>query len=188
MRDFAVIARSKNPDVALGNMSGIFYIKGPLKNLFYNGMLQSRNGKIASLEYDVANIRLEGSGPIISIADAHLRHGKSKLTIDGYIDLRNIAKGENLFEGLSGSSDMKEIVWDGWDIIKSGSSELRITKDISDYMRVGFKTMAREPLTTYYEKESPEEMSLEYKMGLKNLKMSFKENEEFFGIEHNIQF
>ena len=187
MRDFAVIAKAKNPNIALGRKNGIFYIKGNLRNLFSNGILQSRNGKIASLEYDVANIRLEGIGPIISIADGHLRHGKSKLTLDGYMDLRDIQKG-NLFEGVTGSSDMKELVWHDWDIIKSGKDELRMTKDISDYIRVGFKTMAREPLTTYYDKESPEEMSLEYKMGLKNLKMKFKENEEFFGVEHNIQF
>lgn len=188
MRDFAVIANAKNPDVALGSMNGIFYIKGELKNLFSSGMLHSRNGKIGSLEYDVANARLEGSGPIINLVDTYLRHGSSRLTINGYIDLRNIAKGEDLFGGLRGTSDMKEIVWDGWDITKSGASELRMTKSISDYMQVGFKTMAREPLTTYYDNESPEEMSLEYKMGLKNVKMKFKENEEFLGIEHNVEF
>jgi len=188
MRDFAIVAKSKNPDIALGSMNGIFYIKGPLRNLFSDGILHSRNGKIGFLEYDVANIRLEGSGPIINVVEGHLRESNSKLTIDGYVDLRNIAKGENLFEGLRGSSDMKKIVWDGWDIIKSSARELQMSKNITDYIRVGFKTMAREPLTTYYEEENPEEMSLEYKMGLKNLKMRFKENEEFLSVEHNIKF
>ena len=85
-------------------------------------------------------------------------------------------------------SDLKTIAWDDWDITKTGTDELSMTKDISDRMRIGFKTMARDPLTTYYDRDNPEEMSLEYKMGLENLKMKLKENEEFLGIEHNIKF
>jgi hypothetical protein len=83
---------------------------------------------------------------------------------------------------------MKTIAWDSWDIEKKGRDELSITKDVSDNMCVGFKTVAREPVTPYRDRENPEEMSLEYKIGSKNLKMKLKENEEFFGIEHSVEF
>ena len=107
--------------------------------------------------------------------------------MEGYIDLRNIAKG-GFLGGIRVKSDLKTIVWDDWDITKEGIDKLSMTKDISDNFRVGFKTMTRDPLTTYYDRENPEEMSLEYQMGEENLQMKLKENEGFFGIGRNIKF
>ncbi len=187
IRDLARLIRVKNPDVVHGMMSGVFQINGPIAKLFSSGSLQSRNGKIGPIEYNVVTVRTEGFGPVINIVDSSLRQGDGLLTVKGYIDLRDIGKG-NLFGGMRVKSDMKTIVWDGWDINKYGVDRLSMSKDIGDKMRVGFKTMTRAPLTTYYERENPEEMSLEYKMGTENLKMKLKENEEFFGIEHSIKF
>lgn len=188
IRDLIGIVRPKKPGIALGMMNGVFYIKGALLNLYSSGILESRNGKVGRIEYDVATIRIEGFGPIINIVDSKARWGKSLLTIDGYIDLRNIEKGA-LSDGLRIKSDMKTIVWDGWDIDQKGKDVLSMTKDISDNMRVGFKAFAKEPLTPYRDRDNPEEMSLEYKVGTQeHIKMKLKENEEFFGVEHSIKF
>ncbi|MBU0759446.1 MAG: hypothetical protein KKA34_03705 [Candidatus Omnitrophica bacterium] len=188
IRDLVAVVSPKNPGIALGMMNGVFYIKGALSNIYSNGILESRNGRVGRIEYDVATIRIEGFGPIINIVDSRARWGKSLLTIDGYIDLRNIGK-RSLSEGLRVKSDMKTIVWDGWDIDQKGKDALSMTKDISDNMRVGFKAFAREPLTPYRDRENPEEMSLEYKVGAQEyLKMKLKENEEFFGVEHSVKF
>lgn len=187
IKDLALIVKSRQPAIALGMMNGVFYIKGNFSSLYSNGILESRNGKIGRVEYDVATVRIEGFGPIINIVDSKARWGKSLLFIEGFIDLRNIEKG-NLFEGLRVKSDMKTIVWDGWDIDQKGKDELSMSKDISDRMRVGFKAFAKEPLTPYRDRESVDEMSLEYKMGVEHLKMRLKENEEFFGIEHSVKF
>ncbi|MFH1782785.1 MAG: hypothetical protein ABH848_04140 [Candidatus Omnitrophota bacterium] len=188
IRDAAMLTKLKDPNVALGMMRGFFDIKGPLTNLSSNGMIESRNGKIGPIEYSLISLKLEGLGPIISIADSSLRQkGKGLLTMEGYMDLRNIKKG-NLFDGITVRSDMMTIVWDGWDISKENSSHLSMTKEINDNMIVGFKTIASEPLTTYYDRERPEEMSIEYKVGKENLKMKLKEDEEYFVVEHNIKF
>lgn len=187
IRDIAIIAKAKNPDVVLGVMSGVFHIKGTLANLFSDGILESKNGKIGPIGYDLATVRFEGFGPIINIVDSSVKQGNGTLTMEGYIDLRSVARG-SLFDGLRIKSDMKTIVWDDWDITKKGTDELSMTKDVSDNIRIGFKTMARDPNTTYYDEENPEEMSLEYRIGLQNLRMRLREDEEFFGIEHSIKF
>jgi len=184
IRDFTLITRSKRLKSALGIISGEFEINGNLENLYSNGTVQSRNGKIGIVEYDMANIKLEGFGPIINIVDSRVKWGKGTFAMDGYVDLRSIGKG-GLFGGISVRSDMKGIIWDGWDIEKKGMDELNMTKDISDDMSVGFKSVAREPLTTYYERDNPEEMSLEFK---DYFKMKMRENEEFFVIEHSVKF
>ena len=184
LRDFTLITKSKRLKSALGILNGAFKINGNLKNLYSSGTVQSRNGKLGMVEYEMANIRLEGFGPIINIVDSRVKWGKGTLTMDGYVDLRDIGKA-GLFGGISVRSDMKGIVWDGWDIEKKGMDELNMTKDISDNISVGFKSVAREPLTTYYERENPEEMTLEFK---DHLKMKMRENEEFFVIEHSVKF
>ena len=187
IKDLVLMVKKKKPLIAMGMMNGVFYIKGGLSNIYSNGILESRNGRVGKIDYDIATIRIEGFGPIINIVDARLKWGKSLLTVDGYMDLRKIDKG-NLFDGLRVKSDMRTIVWDGWDIDQKGKDGLSMSKDISDNMRVGFKAFAREPLTPYRDTENPEEMSLEYKLGVERLKMKFKDNEEFFGIEHSVKF
>lgn len=186
-RDLAIMAKAKKPEKVFGVINGVLYVKGDLKNLSSSGTLESRNGEIGPLRYNTATIEIEGIGPIINIVDSRLRHGDGGLAMDGYIDLRNITRG-NLFAGVRIKSDIKTIVWDGWDITRDARDELTMSKDISDNMRIGFKTMAQKDLTTYYDRENPEEMNLEYKMGMKNLKMKLKETEEFFGVEHNVKF
>jgi hypothetical protein len=187
IKDLVLMVKKKKPLIAMGMMNGVFYIKGNLSNIYSNGILESRNGRAGKIDYDIATIRIEGFGPIINIVDSKLKWGKSLLTVDGYMDLRTMDKG-NLFDGLRVKSDMKTIVWDGWDIDQKGKDGLSMSKDISDNMRVGFKAFAREPLTPYRDTENPEEMSLEYKLGAERLKMKLKDNEEFFGIEHSVRF
>jgi hypothetical protein len=188
MRGANSSSRIKGRNVMFGIVNGTIYIKGDLGgNIFSQGSIESRNGTVGSIGYDVVTVRLEGFGPIINIVDSSVKQDSGKLTIEGYVDLRNIAKG-NLFDGLRVKSDMKTIAWDGWAITKKGTDQLSMKKDVSDNMQVGFKTISRQPLTTYDDTQNPEEMSLEYKMGLQNLKMKLKENEEFFGIEQSVRF
>lgn len=187
IKDVALFTKLKNPESLLGTMNGVIYIKGLLANLFSSGIIQSRNGRVGPVAYEVATIRLEGFGPVINIADANVRQQNGRLMVEGYLDLRNIGKGV-LFDGLHIKSELGTILWDGWDIAKKGADELTMSKDVSDTMKVGFKTMTDKPFTGYYESENQEEMSLEYKMGLENLKMKLKDNEEFLVIEHNIRF
>jgi len=189
IKDVALFTKLKikNPELLFGVMSGVVYIKGPLSNLFSNGIIQSRNGKVGPIAYEVATIRIEGFGPVINIADSSIRQHNGRLAIEGYIDLRDIGKGI-LFDGLKVKSNIGTIAWDGWDIAKKGRDELTMSREISDTMRVGFKTAVDEPFTNYYERENTGEMSLEYKMGMENLKMKLRDNEEFLIIEHSISF
>lgn len=189
IKDVALFTKLKikNPESLLGIMNGAIYIKGPLNNLSSNGIIQSRNGKIGPIAYKVATIRIKGFGPIINIADSNIRQHNGRLAIEGYIDLRDIGKGI-LFDGLKVKSDIGTIAWNGWDIAKNGTDGLTMSKEISDTMRVGFKTVVDESFTNYYEKENPGEMSLEYKIGMENLKMKLRDNEEFLVIEHSVRF
>ena len=118
-------------------------------------LFRSRGGTIGAIGYNVITVRLEGFGPIINIVDSSVKQDSGKLEIEGYVDLRNIAKG-NLFDGVRVKSDMKTIAWEGWDITKKGTDELNMKKDVSDNMRVGFKTVSRQPLTTYDDSQNPE--------------------------------
>lgn len=188
MRAETSASKVKGRDVIFGIVNGTFHIQGNAgENLFSQGIIESRNGTVGLVGYNVITVRLEGFGPIINIVDSSVKQDSGNLTIEGYVDLRNIAKG-NLFDGIRFKSDMKRIAWDGWDITKKGTDELSMKKDVGENMRVGFKTMSRQPLTAYDKMQNPEEMSLEYRMGLENLKMRLKENEEFFGVEHSVKF
>ncbi len=187
IRDFIKLADMKNTKGVLGIVSGSVRIRGDLNNLFSTGSFESRHGRIGSIDYDSAVIKFEGFGPMINLVDSRIRYGDSIITIEGYMDLRNMNEG-GFFDSLSIKSDMKEIAWDGWDIKRRGKDELSMTKDINEKMKVGLKTATREPLIGYREEEKPEEVSLEYKLGAENLKMKIKDDEEFFGIEHNMRF
>lgn len=188
MRELSKTSKIKDRDVAFGIVSGSFHIKGSLAgNIFSDGTLESRRGRFGAVEYDAVKIRLEGFGPIINIVDSSFKEDSGTLTMEGYVDLRNISKG-GMFDGIRVRSDLKTIVWRGWDITKYGADELRIEKDVGDNMRVGFKTVARDSLPSYRRSENPEEISLKYKMGLENLQMKLKDNEEIFGIEHSVKF
>jgi hypothetical protein len=187
MRDLGMFAKIKNPGLIHGIMNGVFYIKGPLTNLSSKGIIESKRGRVGPVAYNFARIGFEGSGPVINIMDSRVVQEKGMLTMEGYLDIRNLARAD-MFEGLKVKSDLNTIIWDGWDISKEGPDKLSMTKDISDTIRVGFKAMAREPFTTFYNKDNQEEMSLEYKLGEDNLKVKLKDNEEFFGIERNVRF
>ena len=188
MRDLSNVSKIKNSDIAFGIVSGSFHIKGALTgNIFSDGTLESRKGRLGAIEYDVVKIRLEGFGPIINIVDSSFKENSGTLTMEGYVDLRNISKG-GMFDGIRVRSDVKTIGWRDWDITKDGVDELRMEKDVGDKVSVGFKTVARDPLPSYRESENPEEISLKYNMGLENLQMKLKDNEEFFGIEHSVKF
>lgn len=188
MRRISRASNVKGRDTIFGIVSGSFNIKGALAgNIFSEGTIESRNGKIGPVSYKLITLRLEGFGPIVNIVDSNVSQDSGTLIIEGYVDLRNVAEG-NLFDGMRVKSDMETIAWNGWDITKHSSDELSVVKDVSDNMRVGFKTMATDPVTAYEDKEHPEEMSLEYKMGMENLKMKLKDNEEFFGVEHSVKF
>ncbi|MFC1621453.1 hypothetical protein ACFL2G_04025 [Candidatus Omnitrophota bacterium] len=188
MRRISGFTKIKGHDLALGIVSASFDIKGEMAgNIFSEGTIESRNGKIGPVGYNFITLKVEGFGPVINIVDSSLHQDSSRLTMEGYIDLRNIAKG-GLLDGLRIKSDMKTIAWEGWDISKDGTDELTMSKDVDENLRVGFKTMRREFITTYENRENPEEISLEYKMGLQNLKMKLKEDEEFFGVEHSVKF
>jgi len=190
IRDIALILKVKNPDVVVGMMNGMLKIKGPLYNLSSGGIIESKNGRVGPVRYNFASVKLEGFGPIINIADSNIKQGDGTLNIEGYIDLRNVIKpNSNIFEGLRVKSDMKIVSWNGWDITKSGSDGLNMSKDVASDLRVGFKTVAREPRPTYYNKENPEELSLEYKLGEReSFDMKLKENGEFIGIKHKTKF
>lgn len=188
LRDIAIITKAKRPDVVTGIMNGLFNIKGPLNNLESNGFIGGRSGKIGPIWYDSADIRIQGAGPIINIVDSKIRQARAIFTMEGYIDLRKIVNSD-LLSCIKLKSDMKTIVWDGWDISKEGSDSLKMVKDIGDKMLVGFRTFARSELPVYRKEENLDEMSLEYKLNNGHaFQMKLKENEEFFGIEHKKRF
>ncbi len=188
LKDIAIITKAKRPGVVTGVMNGFFNIKGPLNNLQSSGFISGRSGKIGPIWYDSADIRIHGIGPIINIVDSRIRQAQATFTMEGYIDLRNIV-GSNLLSYIKLKSDMKQIVWDGWDISKDGSDSLKMVKDIGDKVSVGFKTFAREELPPYQKRGNLDEMSLEYKLDNgQAFQMKLKENEEFFGIEHKKRF
>jgi len=95
----------------------------------------------------------------------------------------------NLLDYLKLKSDMKTIVWDGWDISKDGSDSIKMVKEIGEKVSVGFRTFAREELLPYQKRDNTDEMSLEYKLDNGQMfQMKLKEKEEFFGVEHKRRF
>ena len=188
LRDIAIITKAKRPGVVTGVMNGVFNIKGPINNLQSAGFIGGRSGKIGPIWYDSADIRIHGIGPIISIVNSNIKQAQATFTMEGYIDLRNIA-GSDLLSYMKLKSDMKTIVWDGWDISKDGSDSIKMIKDIGEKVSVGFKTFAREEMLPYQKRENLDEMSLEYKLDNGQIfKMKLKENEEFFGVERKKKF
>ncbi|MDP2911295.1 MAG: hypothetical protein Q8N76_03055 [Candidatus Omnitrophota bacterium] len=189
LRDLAIVTNARHPDVVAGIMNGLLNIKGPIKNLESIGFISGKSGKIGPIWYDTADVRIHGVGPIINIVESRIRQNQATFTMEGYLDLRNIANS-NPIEGIKIKSDMRMIVWDGWDISKDGSDSLKMVKDIGDRVSVGFKTVARKDLSPFQKKENMDEMSLEYKLDETGqaFQMKLKENEEFFGIEHKKRF
>ncbi|MDP2921778.1 MAG: hypothetical protein Q8O12_05390 [Candidatus Omnitrophota bacterium] len=189
LRDIAIVTNAKKPDVVTGVMNGLLKITGPLDNLQSSGFIGGRQGKIGPIWYDSAEIKIEGRGPIINIVESRIKQEKATFTLEGYVDLRTIASSDPM-RYLKMKSDMKTIVWDGWDIEKDGADSMKMVKGIGDNMSVGFKTFAREELPPYQKRDKEDEMSVEYKLDGENhaFQMKLKENEEFFGVEHKRKF
>jgi len=188
LRDIAIMTKAKRPGVVTGVMNGIFNIRGPLNNLETSGFIGGRSGKIGPIWYDSADIRIDGVGPILRITDSNIRQEGATFKMEGYIDLRSIV-GSNLLDYIKLKSDMKTIVWSGWDISKDGADSLKMVKEIGDKVSVGFKTFAREELPPYQRRDNLDEMRLEYKLENGHaFQMKLKEKEEFFGLEHKKKF
>jgi len=189
LRDIAVLTNAKRPEVVTGVMNGLLKITGPLENLQSSGFIGGRQGRIGPIWYDTAEIKINGHGPIINIVESRIKQEKATFTLEGYVDLRTIASSDPM-SYLRMKSDMKTIVWDGWDIEKDGSDSMKMVKGIGDNMSVGFRTFAREELPPYQKRDKKDEMSVEYKLDGENqaLQMKLKENEEFFGVEHKKRF
>jgi hypothetical protein len=170
-----------------GIMNGGLSMKGPFETAESEGRFEVRDGKIGDLVYSYAVVNLKGSGPHLWLEDSKIFKDVGFLLMSGEINLKEIGK-KNVMEDIIIETDQKVVIWEGWEVLKPDDSHMvSATKKVSDDINLNFKTFM-EP-ETLDDSEKTSEVELEYKLKTSDsLKMKFKDQEEFFGVERKIKF
>jgi len=160
-----------------GLASAHFSLKGPLSKLESSGRLDIKKGNLGQIIFETLSLSLKGNGPLLRITDSRINKSEGYMLMQGEMDLRNF------------NNDLFQDVWEGWNIVKENTGDLRIraTKPISDRMSIGFKTFVNDENDTQDDRRSS--LELEYKLYKKDsLKMRMGAEQEYFGLEHTERF
>ncbi|MFH1868504.1 MAG: hypothetical protein ABH843_05990 [Candidatus Omnitrophota bacterium] len=188
-RVLAFTLKNNTPAISC-KMSGDLFLEGPLNRLATKANLEAGEGYLGNIDYENMILNLKGMGPILRIYESRLVRKDSFLVIDGTVDMRRLGKSR-FMEDIKVSTDEKTIIWEGWDISKSGDSgELTLSKGVDGGVKVEFKTHISEDETTYQPVKAQDELNIEYGMADEEvaLQIKAKEKEDFFGIMKKYKF
>lgn len=179
-------------DMVAGTINARAHLKGPLKNLKSDVRISVRKGHISKLGFDSLEGTLKGDGLLLRIEDSRLSRESGYISVTGDIDLRKIGKS-NPFSDIRLVTDDNAINWDKYEASSSlGVTKTEMKKKLFDDFNVGFKkfTPGKQIDESVRDKD---EVALEYKLqsseGSDNsLKVSVKEDGNFFGLEHKDKF
>ncbi|MEA3490069.1 MAG: hypothetical protein U9R44_07020 [Candidatus Omnitrophota bacterium] len=179
----------------LGNTTGPFAgvaetdinIEGPVKTAEVKGRLFISEGVMNNMEFRSIFATLEGKLPVVRIVDSRVLKETGHLIVSGQMDFSKLRENK-AFEDVVFETDNRVAVWEDWQISKEEKHHVvEARKDkvtISTSMDDG--SLRRRPVT---EDAIQKEFGFKYGLdGSNSIKIETSEEDDFFGLEHKIQF
>ena len=170
-----------------GSAEGEFAFRGPLTAASVKGRLHVSEGRAGNLEFRSISAAFGGKLPVMKVIDSRVMKDGGHLKVDGEIDFSRMPEGK-AFEGLVFETDNKVAVWEDWQISKQdGDNKVRATRDNVTLTT----TMEDNSLHGGIGEEDPiqNELGVNYRLDEGNsLKVKIEEDDDFFGLEHKIEF
>ena len=167
------------------SMEGQIFLNGPLQKIHLRGNLIAYKGKVKETDYEKIISSFYGHWPVVTVESRIEREfpKESSATVRGLVDLGELGKkGFYKTVALEGTDAM---VWKGL-VFQSPSEETLVFGKENRNTSITFTTFLNQALPQEKEKE---EFELEYKLrNDKSLKMRFKGDEEFLGLERKTSF
>jgi len=192
LKEIFMIAGIEGKKDILGAVNGKIESTGMLPALKTSGHFRVGEGKLGTLNYEAINVHISGTGPLLTFVDSYILREEGALRLDGQIDLQKLSAGhkDKSKEAVKLSFGSDSLIWNGWDISKPlESPEFKMKKDLGSGLRVTFMGYLNDEQAWDESDLDEEEVGVEYQVTEDNrLKMKLKKDEEFFGMEHKINF
>jgi hypothetical protein len=171
-----------------GTMNSKWEFKGPANNIKSSVHLEIKKGTIAEMNFEFLNATLKGDGPIVRIDDSRIMRQSGCFVLTGDMDMRKLGR-DSLFENIKIANGEEAVLWDSWNATKwQNVSEFRMTKKVTGDFNVGFKKFINEDKVDESVRDR-DKFELEYNLHPNDsLKLSFSDNNPFFGLEHKDKF
>ncbi len=152
-----------------------------------SGRIFVEKGVLGELEFVSMFATLSGNLPVIKVSDARVVKNGGHIIMRGEVDLSKM-KEDKAIENLFFETDNKVAVWENWQISKDeGPNKVEARKD-----RLVFSTSFegdQAQITWESEKHQQQDMWFKYKLDEYNsFKMEMREDGDFLGVEHKVQF
>jgi hypothetical protein len=171
-----------------GTINSKIELKGPIKDLKTNIRLETRKGHFGEVNFEYLSLSLKGDGPIMRIEDSRVVRESGPVVLGGEIDLRRIGK-DSIFENLKVLNGENTMAWDGWETAKwQDVREFRMTKNVMGGFNVGFKKYVNDDNVGESLRER-DQFEVGYNLHPNDsITLKFKDNSNFFGLEHRDKF
>ena len=170
-----------------GRMEGEIKIAGDIKKSEAKGRVYIGEGSLGEMKFRSLFATLKGRLPVIRIVDSRVVKDWGNILVSGEMDFSRITEGKT-FDELIFKTDNKVAVWEHWQISKEET--LNVVEASKDNITVT-TSFEGDGLTqeVYSEHLQQKDIGFKYNLGTGNsLKMELEEENDFFGVEHKIQF
>ena len=173
-------------DPVSGIATGNVEFGGSVGETSVSGRVFVEEGVLGELEFISMFATLSGTLPVIEVSDARVVKDGGNIIVSGEVDLSK--KEDMAIENLLFETDNKVAVWESWQISKDeGPNKVEISKD-----RLVFSTSFegdQSQQSQAGEEHQSQDMWFKYKLDEYNsFTMEVKEDGDFLGMEHKVQF
>lgn len=171
-----------------GTINSKWELKGAIGDLKSDIHLEMRKGRIGEMNFEYLSASLKGDGPMIRIEDSRITRESGPLVLGGEMDLRRMGK-DSIFENIKILDGENTMVWDGWDTAKwQDVREFKMIKNVAGGFNIGFKKFVNDDKVDESLRER-DQFELGYNLHPNDsIKLKFKDNSNFFGLEHKDKF
>ena len=172
----------------LGRAEGELNISGNIAETKVKGRLYISDGVLDTMEFRSLFASLEGKLPIVKIVDSRVVKDGGNILVTGYMDFDKMDEGK-AFDTIIFDTDNKVAVWEDWQIqkedtfntVEATKNNITLTTALEDdesLRRISDPVGQRQ-----------KDIECNYDLdGANSLKIDFDREDDFFGLEHKVQF
>jgi len=162
------------------------------------GRLLVRDGRIGDKPFKALELNFSGVYPTLRLEGSRmlLEDGTAMRFADDILEVRELFS-EKTYRSLVSAAQQDTVVWGDWELsraVRDGErSDLLMQRSLGDNARVQFRRTNEEREVPRYEDEDLDapgmSVGFEYRLQSKSaLKLEFREDEEFVGVERKMKF
>ena len=170
-----------------GKLEGEIEFSGPAQTAEVKGRLYIGGGVMGAMEFRSIFATLKGKLPVVEVVDSRVVQNGGLISIEGEMDFSRAAENK-IFEKVVFDTDNKVAVWEDWQIAKeerdnvveAKKDNLTITTAMEDSAALDAKG-ATDPMH--------KQLGIGYNLDTWNsLKFETKDDDNFLGLEHKMEF